>query len=187
MEPYHSLRRPQRVAGGAGCDGPPQHRCRRANHHGLRDVQQRGARSIRVHLRLSRLPWSGLRHGLSPTLRRALRRSRVRLRPCHAVRTLLACRLDTRVETKDYDQAMNRRSLFKTVAAAGIATLRPARAAIPKMKITRVRAYSPPQPNQIFNQSNLLVTVETDAGITGIGQGGSRHMLEQRSGRLIGS
>ncbi len=81
---------------------------------------------------------------------------------------------------------MNRRSLFKTVAAAGIATLRPARAAIPKMKITRVRAYSPPQPNQIFNQSNLVVTVETDAGITGIGEGGSRDMLEQCSGRLIG-
>jgi L-alanine-DL-glutamate epimerase-like enolase superfamily enzyme len=54
------------------------------------------------------------------------------------------------------------------------------------MKITRVRAYLPPQPNPIFNQSNIVVAVETDAGITGIGEGGSRDMLEQCAGRLIG-
>src|SRR5690349_17133604 len=84
------------------------------------------------------------------------------------------CRLDTRVEAKDYHQSMRRRTLLQTIAAAGFAASSPARAAIPKMKMTRVRAYSPPQPNQIFNQSNLVVTIETDAGITGIGEGGSR-------------
>jgi L-alanine-DL-glutamate epimerase-like enolase superfamily enzyme len=54
------------------------------------------------------------------------------------------------------------------------------------MKITRVRVYSPPTPNPLFNQSDIVVTVETDAGITGIGEGGSRDTLEQSAGRLIG-
>ena len=64
----------------------------------------------------------------------------------------------------------------------------PARAvaATAPMKITRVRAYSPPNPNPLFNQSDLVVTIETDAGITGIGEGGSKEMLEQCAGRLIG-
>ena len=59
-------------------------------------------------------------------------------------------------------------------------------AAAPKMKITRVRAYAPPRPNPLFNQSDMVVTVETDAGITGIGEGGARDTLEQCAGRLIG-
>jgi galactonate dehydratase len=62
-----------------------------------------------------------------------------------------------------------------------------AQAALPKMKITRVRVYEPPNPNPLFNQSDLVVTVETDAGITGIGEGGgSRDLLHQCAGRLIG-
>src|SRR6266567_6077098 len=84
---------------------------------------------------------------------------------------------------------MNRRSFFQSVASAatlGLAGQPPARAAIAKMKITRVRVYAPPAPNPLFNQSDLVVTVETDAGITGIGEGGSRDMLEQCAGRLIG-
>lgn len=84
---------------------------------------------------------------------------------------------------------MNRRSLLKsmTVAAGlGVAGAPRARASMPKMKITRVRIYTPPNPNPYFNQSNMVVTVETDAGITGIGEGGSRDMLEQCAGRLIG-
>ena len=52
-----------------------------------------------------------------------------------------------------------------------------ARAALPKMKITRVRVYLPPNPNPLFNQSDHIVTIETDAGITGIGEGGSKEML----------
>lgn len=54
------------------------------------------------------------------------------------------------------------------------------------MKITRARLYSPPHPNPLFNQSDLVVTLETDAGITGIGEGGSRDTIEQCAGRLIG-
>jgi len=71
-------------------------------------------------------------------------------------------------------------------AVAGLFARRPALAALPKMKITRVRVYEPPNPSPLFNQSDKVVTVETDAGITGIGEGGSRDTLEQGAGRLIG-
>src|SRR5260370_1721595 len=54
------------------------------------------------------------------------------------------------------------------------------------MKITRVGIYRQRDPKCLFNQSNMVVTVETDAGINGIGEGGSRDMLEQCAGRLIG-
>ncbi len=57
---------------------------------------------------------------------------------------------------------------------------------LPKMKITRVRAYLPPHPNPLFNQSDVVVTIETDAGITGIGEGGVKDTLSQSAGRLIG-
>src|SRR5437660_6222073 len=84
---------------------------------------------------------------------------------------------------------MNRRTFVQSLAAtsiAGITGLRRAQASVPKMKITRVRVYAPPNPNPLFNQSDLVVTVETDAGITGIGEGGARDTLEQCAGRLIG-
>jgi L-alanine-DL-glutamate epimerase-like enolase superfamily enzyme len=83
---------------------------------------------------------------------------------------------------------MNRRWFLKSLAAApaGLAALPRVQAALPKMKITRVRAYLPPNPNPLFNQSDVVVTVETDAGITGIGEGGSKDTLEQCAGRLIG-
>jgi galactonate dehydratase len=84
---------------------------------------------------------------------------------------------------------MNRRKFLKTLGAipvvSGVAARR-AQAALPKMKITRVRVYQPPNPNPLFNQSDLVVTVETDAGITGIGEGGSPDLLAQSAGRLIG-
>src|SRR5260370_32063617 len=75
------------------------------------------------------------------------------------------------------------------MAAAGALSLAqsaPGQAAVGKMKITRVRAYRTANPNPLFNQSDLVVTVETDAGITGIGEGGSKDTLEQCAGRLIG-
>jgi galactonate dehydratase len=84
---------------------------------------------------------------------------------------------------------MNRRVFLRSLTAATAmmpGRLHLARAAVPKMKITRVRAYLPPHPNPLFNQSDVVVTVETDAGITGIGEGGSKDMLEQSAGRLIG-
>src|SRR4029077_9553901 len=69
---------------------------------------------------------------------------------------------------------------------AGITGLQRAQASVPKTKITRVRVYAPPNPNPLFNQSDLVVTVENDAGLTGVGEGGSKDMLEQCAGRLIG-
>src|ERR1700732_4797527 len=84
---------------------------------------------------------------------------------------------------------MHRRGFVKSLAAgsfAGVATAPQVHAAVPKMKITRVRVYQPPNPNPLFNQSDLVVTVETEGGVTGIGEGGSKDTLEQCAGRLIG-
>ena len=84
---------------------------------------------------------------------------------------------------------MNRRTFVKALAAAQAAfVLRPADvfADLPKAKITRVRIYRPPKLNPLFNQSDMLVTVETDIGITGLGEGGARDTLEQCAGTLIG-
>src|SRR6185437_9491690 len=84
---------------------------------------------------------------------------------------------------------MKRRTFLKSLSATMIAAATnslPAFASLPKMKITRVRAYLPPNPNPLFNQSDMVVTIETDAGITGIGEGGSKDLLSQSAGRLIG-
>jgi L-alanine-DL-glutamate epimerase-like enolase superfamily enzyme len=61
-----------------------------------------------------------------------------------------------------------------------------AAAPLPRGKVTRVRIFEPPNPNPLFNQSDLVCTVETDFGITGIGEGGSKDTLEQCAGTLIG-
>ena len=86
---------------------------------------------------------------------------------------------------------MQRRSfLYHMLAGAGgmlAAGAGAAEASIPPMKITRIRAYeAPTMRRKLFNQSELLVTVETDAGITGIGEGGSRDTLADAAGMLIG-
>jgi galactonate dehydratase len=84
---------------------------------------------------------------------------------------------------------MDRRCFFQSLAAGTLAAganARPAQAAATKMKITKVRMWAPPNPNPLFNQSDMVVTVETDAGVTGIGEGGSKDTLEQCAGRLIG-
>ncbi|MFN8505621.1 mandelate racemase/muconate lactonizing enzyme family protein [Kouleothrix sp.] len=54
------------------------------------------------------------------------------------------------------------------------------------VQITRVRCYRPQRPNPTFNQADMVVTVETDAGITGVGEGGSPEMLAQCAAMLIG-
>jgi len=84
---------------------------------------------------------------------------------------------------------MNRRSFLRALAAAPVLGLFDpfeACADLPKAKITRVRIFRPPNFNPLFNQSNMVVTVETDIGITGIGEGGSKDTLEQVAGTLIG-
>ena len=54
------------------------------------------------------------------------------------------------------------------------------------MKITRIQIYRPKRLNRTFNQSDMVVTVETDAGLMGIGEGGTRDTLEQCADMLIG-
>ena len=84
---------------------------------------------------------------------------------------------------------MNRRTFLRAAAAASASATISAplvHAALPKMKITRIRAYAPPNPNPLFNQADTVVTIETDAGITGIGEGGFTDTIRQCAGRLIG-
>ncbi len=56
----------------------------------------------------------------------------------------------------------------------------------PPMKITRVRFYRNPLSNNLFNQSSHIVTIETDQGITGVGEGGSKDTVVQCGAMLIG-
>src|SRR5438270_13430018 len=84
---------------------------------------------------------------------------------------------------------MNRRCFLQSaLAGATLGLARPERllAAVPKMKITRIRCYQNPQSKTLFNQSAHIVTVETDAGITGIGEGGSKDTVEQCAQMIIG-
>ena len=56
-----------------------------------------------------------------------------------------------------------------------------------KMKITKIRYYSAPGYNKpLFNQARGIVEIETDGGIIGIGEGGSKDMIEQCAQMLIG-
>ena len=86
---------------------------------------------------------------------------------------------------------MKRRS-FLQLASVGAAAVLPARtsvakaAALPPMKITRVRFYLNPSSGPTFNQSFHIVTIETDQGITGVGEGGTKDTVEQCAAMLIG-
>ena len=71
-------------------------------------------------------------------------------------------------------------------AGASLVSISPLEAKVPKMKITRIRVYLPPKLNTTISQSNLVVTIETDAGITGIGEGGVKDLIENCAIFLIG-
>jgi galactonate dehydratase len=84
---------------------------------------------------------------------------------------------------------MKRRAFLKSlgaVPAMGMFRATAFAAQLPRAKITKVRIFQPPEPNPLFNQSNMLCAVDTDIGITGIGEGGSKDTLEQCAGTLIG-
>lgn len=66
----------------------------------------------------------------------------------------------------------------KLAAASGVP--------MPPMKITRIRFYHNPNSRPIFNQSYHVVTVETDAGITGVGEGGSPETVQQCAAMIVG-
>lgn len=87
---------------------------------------------------------------------------------------------------------MERRSFLQSAGLGGAAALvgpaqgGAAAVAPPPMKITRVRFYHNPQSPPQVNQSFHIVTVETDQGITGIGEGGTPAMVEQCAAMIIG-
>ena len=63
---------------------------------------------------------------------------------------------------------------------------RPLLAALPTMTSKRLRFYPNPRSRPMFTQSFHIVTVETDQGIIGIGEGGSRDTIAECAGMLIG-
>ncbi len=89
---------------------------------------------------------------------------------------------------------MKRRSFLQSVGVSSAALAAKARAQTPatplampgRMKITRVRFYRNPKSPPHFNQSMHIVTVETDQGITGIGEGGFNDGVEQCAAMIIG-
>ena len=83
---------------------------------------------------------------------------------------------------------MRRRKLLKySVFGSASALAAPfSWAALPTAKVTRVRFYRVSDSRPIFNQSSHIVTVETDVGITGIGEGGSQETVGQLGAMIIG-
>lgn len=103
---------------------------------------------------------------------------------------------------------INRRTFAKSLAAAAAAsaipswasrldaaartpgTLARAAARLPANRVTRIRVFYPPNYNangpQAFPQSNMVVLVDTEAGITGIGQGGSPDTVRNMARSVIG-
>lgn len=84
---------------------------------------------------------------------------------------------------------MRRRSFLCSIspgAGAWLAGKTAARAASGPLKIKRIRYYTDPNTRPIFNQSSNIVTVETNEGITGIGEGGTKDTIEQCAAMLIG-
>jgi galactonate dehydratase len=86
---------------------------------------------------------------------------------------------------------MQRRNFLKTAAigsAAALAGFPILRAeAASKLKITKIRYYAAPGYNKpLFNQARGIVEIHTDGGIIGIGEGGSKDMIEQCAQMMIG-
>ncbi|MGO8787312.1 MAG: enolase C-terminal domain-like protein [Terriglobia bacterium] len=86
---------------------------------------------------------------------------------------------------------MKRRSFLQYASlggAAGLVSATPLAmaATTTPMKITRIRFYLNPLSSVLFNQSAHIVTIETDQGITGVGEGGSKDAIEQCAAMIIG-
>ena len=93
---------------------------------------------------------------------------------------------------------MQRRDFIQSAGLGGAAALTagapfaarpsppPSSGAAGPLKITRIRFYHNPQSPPSFNQSFHIVTVETDQGITGIGEGGSPDTVKQCAAMIIG-
>jgi L-alanine-DL-glutamate epimerase-like enolase superfamily enzyme len=79
------------------------------------------------------------------------------------------------------------RASAQAPSAAGAAR---AASRLPSAKVTRIRLFYPPNYDrngpQAFPQSNMVVLVDTDAGITGVGQGGSPDTVRNVARSVIG-
>lgn len=89
---------------------------------------------------------------------------------------------------------MNRRRFNQALVAGGASCLlqpfaTEADAALSDMTITGIRIFNPSNESGLsgwLNQSEIIVAIDTDAGITGFGQGGTRDILRDAAGVLIG-
>lgn len=83
-------------------------------------------------------------------------------------------------------------SIFTSLATASILNTglaQYARGALSDTRITRIRVWNPTGTNGLsdwINLSEILVTIETDSGLVGIGQGGTKDLHEDIAGLLIG-
>src|SRR5882724_5649754 len=89
--------------------------------------------------------------------------------------------------------AHNRRNFLGLLGASGIVTLAAGRVAVaaPRsdLKITRIRILNPPGFKTLAGPVGLaetVVVVETNAGVTGYGQGGTPDLLRYAASLLIG-
>lgn len=88
---------------------------------------------------------------------------------------------------------MHRRNFMKTAlwGSAGILAGLPftkGYAATSALKITKIRYYAAPgYTKPLFNQARGIVEIETDGGIIGIGEGGTKDMIEQCAQMIIGA
>ncbi len=90
-------------------------------------------------------------------------------------------------------QVQGRRQLLKSVAAGVAAALLPGAAALAAapagLKVTRLRLFNPAGAGPLagpLGLSEIIVAVDTDAGITGYGQGGTPDLLRYAGALLIG-
>src|SRR6187397_406566 len=91
---------------------------------------------------------------------------------------------------------IDRRTFAKSIALAAGALALPSwpisafARRLPVNRVTKIRVYYPPNYNangpQAFPQSNMVVLVDTEAGITGIGQGGSPDLVRNVARSVIG-
>jgi len=89
---------------------------------------------------------------------------------------------------------MKRRAFLNAAAATPLAVAAQAPSPRSGMKITRVRYYGgagdaamrQSKVPGLFNQSTNVVVVETDAGISGIGEGGAKDTMEQCAAAIVG-
>jgi galactonate dehydratase len=92
---------------------------------------------------------------------------------------------------------MQRRNFLQSTLLGGAALLTglpqnkvyagSAHPALPKMKIKKIRYYAAPgYTKPLFNQARGIVEIETEDGIVGIGEGGSKDMIEQCAQMMIG-